>query len=71
MAGRPKIIRTPEEIKELQKQRRKKYQAYYKIYSKYYYRKKISKSPNYNKENQKKRVNNELISPNNSDNSKE
>ena len=40
MAGRPRIFRTPEEIKLLQKQRRKKYQTYFKTYQKLYHLKK-------------------------------
>ena len=54
MAGRPKIFRTPEEIKEIQKERRKKYRAYFLTYQKYYYLKKILEDPNYNKNNNQK-----------------
>ena len=59
MAGRPKIIRTPQELKEIQKVRRKKYQTYFKIYQKHYYLKKLLADPNYNKKlNQKKKEKN-------------
>jgi hypothetical protein len=55
MSGRPKITRTPEELKELQKQRRKKYKGYIKTYRKLYYLKKILEDPDYNKKNNQKR----------------
>jgi hypothetical protein len=55
MVGRLKIFRTPEELKELQKQRRKKNAGYFKIYQKYYYLKKILEDKDYNKKNYSKR----------------
>jgi hypothetical protein len=51
MVGRPKIIRTPEENKELEKKRRTKYKKYFAKYAKYNYLKKILENPNYNREN--------------------
>lgn len=51
MVGRPKIFRTPEELKALQKQRRKKYQGYFKTYQKLYYLKKKLFDSDYNKKN--------------------
>lgn len=51
MAGRPKISRTPEELKQLQKLRRKKYRGYSLAYQKLYYLKKKLADPNYNKKN--------------------
>ncbi|MCE8163501.1 MAG: hypothetical protein I3273_06905 [Candidatus Moeniiplasma glomeromycotorum] len=47
MVGRPKIIRTPEELKKF----REKYSKYYKKYHKFYYLKKSLENPNYTREN--------------------
>ena len=55
MAGRPKIICTPEELKELQKKPRAKYKKYHQLYSKYHYLKKVSENPNYNQANYSKK----------------
>lgn len=55
MVGRPKIIRAPEELKELRKKRREKNKKYFAKYSKYYYLKKILENPNYNLENNAKK----------------
>lgn len=49
MVGRPKIIRTAEEWKEIHRQRRKKYQSYHKMYQKHYYLKKLLADPDLNK----------------------
>ena len=45
MVGRPKIIRTPEKIKELNKKRRAKNKKYFQKYSKYYYLKRCLENP--------------------------
>jgi hypothetical protein len=55
MVGRPKINRSPEEIKELQKKRRGKYKKYYQLYLKYYYLKKTTENPDYNRINHARR----------------
>jgi len=58
MVGRPKIIRTTEEIKELQKRRRKKYRGYFSTYQKLYHLKKKLADPEYDKKNYRKRKGN-------------
>ena len=55
MVGKPKLVRTPEQLKELQKENRKKYKKYFDKYNKYYYLKKILEDPDYNKKNWSKR----------------
>lgn len=52
--GRRKIIRLPEEIKELEKKRYQKYKGYFKTYSKLNYLKKKITDPNYNQKRYQK-----------------
>jgi len=55
MVGRPKIVRSKEELIELEKKRRIKYKKYYQKYSKYYYLKKVLENPDYNRKNNLKK----------------
>lgn len=49
MIGRPKIFRTPEELRKLHKERRKRYKKYFQNYGKMYYYQRLLADPNYNK----------------------
>ena len=53
--SRTKIVRTPQELKELERKRRAKYKKYYAKYSKFYYLKNILANPDYNRINNRKK----------------